>query len=152
MQDPALSTADPFVNARRVRSSNGQLPIVAAVSAGGVLGALARYGLGVLIPSRGFPWTTLGINVAGCAAMGVLMVLITEWWPSQRLLRPFLGTGVLGGFTTFSTYTLEGIRLLEHHQPVLGLAYLVATPVIALCVAVWAAASTTQRIVNRINR
>jgi len=84
-------------------------PVLAAVSAGGVVGALARHGLQQALPlwPDGFGWVTFGINIFGCLLMGVLMVRITEVWTGNRLLRPFLGVGVLGGFTTFSTYVLE---------------------------------------------
>jgi CrcB protein len=109
-------------------------PVVAAVSAGGVVGALARYGLGVLFPS---PWTTFAINVSGCLLIGVLMVLIDELWPPHRLLRPFLGTGVLGGYTTFSTYAVDVTRGAG------GLAYLVGTLLGALA-AVYAGMVVTR--------
>lgn len=84
-------------------------PVLAAVALGGVIGACARYGVGLLRPlgPLAFPWSTLLVNVAGCAAMGVLMVLVTEVLTPHRLVRPFLGTGVLGGFTTFSTYAVD---------------------------------------------
>ncbi|HYO85242.1 MAG TPA: CrcB family protein [Dermatophilaceae bacterium] len=53
----------------------------------------------------GFPWAVLVVNVAGSVAIGVLLVLVVEVMPSpHRLLRPFMGTGVLGGFTTMSTH------------------------------------------------
>jgi CrcB protein len=87
---------------------------LAVVAAGGVLGALCRYGLGVAVPTAPghYPWTTFWVNVSGCALIGILVVLVTEGWPGAHpLLRPFLGTGFLGGYTTFSTYTVEVTRL-----------------------------------------
>jgi fluoride exporter len=87
---------------------------LAAVAAGGVVGALCRYGLGLAVPTAPghFPWTTFWINVSGCGLIGILVVLVTEGWPGAHpLLRPFLATGVLGGYTTFSTYTVEVTRL-----------------------------------------
>lgn len=106
---------------------------LAAVSLGGMIGSGARYGLGVLWPHppRGFPWATLVTNVSGCLLIGVLMVLIAE----RPLLRPFLGVGVLGGYTTFSTYVVD----VQVSRPGVGLAYLAATLVGAL-LAVWAGA------------
>ena len=111
--------------------------LLAAVSAGGVLGALARYGVGELIPQHphGFPLATFGINVAGCLAIGVLMAL-TEHRPTHRLARPFLGTGVLGGFTTFSSYAVES-RELFADRPVTALLYLFGT-LFAAVAATWA--------------
>ncbi len=126
----------------------GQGRIVAAVSLGGVIGATLRYALESLWPSD-FPWATLTINVTGCAAMGTLMVLITEVLPSQKYVRPFLGTGVLGGYTTFSTYTSEGIALVDAGRPLAGFGYLVATPLLAVSAAFVAAAVTTRVIKRR---
>ncbi|MCF2526763.1 fluoride efflux transporter CrcB [Yinghuangia soli] len=124
--------------------------VLAVVSAGGALGASARYGAGLLWPTPevGFPWTTLLVNAAGCAAMGVLMVLVAEVRTAHPLVRPFLGTGVLGGFTTFSTYTVDFQRLVEAGRAGLAVAYLFGTLVLALvCVA--AAAWLTRRIAGR---
>ncbi|MDI3384715.1 CrcB family protein [Streptomyces sp. B-S-A8] len=127
----------------------GQGPTLAAVAAGGVLGAAARYGASLLWPTRtgAFPWTTLGVNVVGCAAMGVLMVVITEGRQRHRLVRPFLGTGVLGGFTTFSTYAVDIERLNGLREARSALGYLALTLVGALA-AVWLAAGTTRRALN----
>ncbi|MFF4601536.1 fluoride efflux transporter FluC [Streptomyces sp. NPDC001339] len=125
--------------ARRARPWQGQWPVIGAVSAGGAVGAAARYGASLLWPTGpgAFPWTTLAVNAVGCALMGVLMVLITEVRPAHRLLRPFLGTGVLGGFTTFSTYAVDVQRLVGDRQPLPALACLAGT-VLAALAAVWA--------------
>jgi CrcB protein len=98
--------------------STAQGPVVVAVAVGGVIGALARYGAGRAWHDAplAFPWTTLSINVLGCALIGVLMVLVTERGPVHALVRPLLGTGVLGGFTTFSTYTVDLQRELAHDR------------------------------------
>ncbi|MEV4127387.1 fluoride efflux transporter CrcB [Nocardia sp. NPDC049707] len=108
--------------------------VLAVISLGGGLGALARYGIGVWWPAQPHqvPWATFTINVVGCFAIGILMVLITEVWVAHRLLRPFLGIGVLGGFTTFSTYSLEVRRLLESGAAVEALGYLGGTVVAGL--------------------
>jgi len=125
------------------------LPVLAAVAAGGVLGALARYGVSSAWPHEpgGFPWATFGINVSGCLAIGVLLVMITELRSTHRLTRPFLGTGVLGGYTTFSTYAVETERLLSDH-PVTALVYLVGTAAAAL-VAVQAGVVLTRALGRR---
>ncbi|MGW1893261.1 fluoride efflux transporter CrcB [Streptomyces sp. NPDC002004] len=119
------------------------------VALGGVIGASARYGAALLWPSgpSAFPWTTLLVNTVGCAVIGVFMVLITELWAAHRLVRPFFGTGVLGGFTTFSTYAVDVQRLVSAGQAVMGLVYLVSTMVAALA-AVWAAAAMTRRVIG----
>ncbi|MCE7006795.1 CrcB family protein [Kibdelosporangium philippinense] len=85
------------------------MQVVLAVSLGGGLGALARYAVSLAIPSI---WGTFGVNALGCLLIGILMGLQTEpTRPGHRLTRPFLGVGVLGGFTTFSTYTVQGLEL-----------------------------------------
>ncbi|UNO39984.1 fluoride efflux transporter CrcB [Streptomyces sp. MST-110588] len=139
---------DAAVPARRQPPPwHGQGAVIAAVSAGGGIGAAARYAASLIWPQAtdGFPWTTLAVNVIGCALMGALMVLVTERGPAHRLARPFLGTGVLGGFTTFSTYALDVRHLLELPRAAPGLACLVATPLAALA-AVWCASALTRRL------
>ncbi|WP_328615518.1 fluoride efflux transporter CrcB [Amycolatopsis sp. NBC_00355] len=119
---------------------------VVVVAAGGVLGACARYGATLVWPTAagGFPWTTFWINVTGCAAMGVLMAVITAMPATHPLVRPFLGTGILGGYTTFSTYAIDAQHLLDGGHALTALLYLVATVAAALA-AVWATATLTRR-------
>lgn len=109
--------------------------VLAVIAAGGVLGAESRYGLQRAFPHRAgaFDWATFGINVSGCLLIGVLMVLVTEVFTAQRLIRPFFGVGILGGYTTFSTYVVD----IQKETPRTALAYLAVTLVAALC-AVWA--------------
>ncbi|MFJ1596037.1 CrcB family protein [Streptomyces sp. NPDC088261] len=126
-------------------------PVLAVISVGGAAGASARYGADVLWPTApgAFPWTTFGINVLGCALIGVLMVLITEDGRSAHpLVRPFLGVGVLGGFTTFSTYSLDFHDLLRRHEDARAAAYAAGTLAGAMT-AVWAAALVTRWAVRR---
>ncbi|WP_231591429.1 fluoride efflux transporter CrcB [Saccharothrix sp. ST-888] len=125
----------------------GQGPTVAVVALGGMLGAALRYGAALLWPTAptAFPWTTLVVNVVGCAVIGAFLVQITEGRTPHPLLRPFFGTGVLGGFTTFSTYAVDVQRLVGHGQPGRGLAYLTATLLAALA-AVWTASALTRRL------
>ncbi|MEU1255242.1 MULTISPECIES: fluoride efflux transporter CrcB [Streptomyces] len=126
-----------------------QAPVVAVVAAGGALGATARYALALWWPVQpgGFPWATFWTNVVGCAVIGVFMVIITEVSAAHRLVRPFFGTGVLGGFTTFSTYAVDIQRLVDDGHPRTGLAYLAATLVAALT-AVWLASAATRRVLK----
>ncbi|GAA2250704.1 fluoride efflux transporter CrcB [Streptomyces indiaensis] len=134
-------------------SWRAQAPVVTVVALGGGAGATARYAASLWWPSPagGFPWTTFGVNIAGCAVIGVFMVIITEVGTPHPLVRPFFGTGVLGGFTTFSTYAVDIRRLVDGGQAATGLAYLVATPLAALT-AVWLAAGTTRRVLKRRQR
>ncbi|MGW5097133.1 fluoride efflux transporter CrcB [Streptomyces nodosus] len=138
---------------RRPSSWHGQGPVVAVVSLGGALGATARYAASLLWPTMtgGFPWTTFVVNLAGCAVIGVFMVVITEVWAAHRLVRPFFGTGVLGGFTTFSTYAVDIQRLVDTGHPRTALAYLFATVLGALAV-VWLAMTATRQALARRQR
>ena len=105
-----------------------------AVAVGGVLGALARYGLGVAWPTAGgaFPWTTFAVNVSGCFLIGVLLVRLVEAGAVHPLWRPFLGTGVLGGYTTFSTFAVDARALVADGHATTAVAYVAATVVVAL--------------------
>ncbi|TMR88251.1 fluoride efflux transporter FluC [Nonomuraea basaltis] len=122
-------------------------PVLAAIAAGGALGALARYAVQTALPAApgGFPWATFWINVSGCLLIGGLMVVITEVRRAHPLVRPFLGVGVLGWFTTFSAYVVDVLRVVGAGAPVTGLAYLVGTMVAAL-VAVAAGMWLTRRV------
>ncbi|MEV6106875.1 CrcB family protein [Streptomyces sp. NPDC051940] len=141
--DPDVDLHLPAHRAETVGS--GLWKVLAAVSAGGVLGALARYGATELWPAR---WAVLGVNVVGCALIGVLMVLVSEMGSAHPLVRPFLGTGVLGGFTTFSAYAVDFAELLQEERVGAALGYASGTLVGALG-AVWAAASVTRWAVAR---
>jgi len=128
-------------------------PTLAVIACGGVIGALARHGLGVAFPQppAAFPWTIFGINIAGCLLIGVLMAAIAEIRSAPGWLRPLLGVGVLGGFTTFSTYVLDIGRLLLAGAPHTALLYLVATPVTAVAAA-WTGDTVTRSLVRRGRR
>ncbi|MFP8886889.1 FluC/FEX family fluoride channel [Streptomyces mangrovi] len=161
MIDPDV---DLHVPAQRAETAGAHAVVVlAAVAAGGALGACARYALTLPWPAApgGFPWAVLAVNAAGCALIGVLMTLLEEHggkrsggkgpggaWARHPLARPFLGTGVLGGFTTFSVYALDAVRLLEEGAAGTALLYLGVTPAAALC-AVWAATAATRAATTR---
>ncbi|WP_326580662.1 CrcB family protein [Actinacidiphila glaucinigra] len=148
MAKPVDPDVQPPTSAPQSSLLREQGPVVGVVAVGGALGACARYGAALLWPTApgAFPWTTLGVNAVGCAVIGIFMVVITEAWAAHQLVRPFFGTGVLGGFTTFSTYTADVHGLVEGGHAEAGLAYLAATPLIALA-AVWGAAHATRRLI-----
>jgi CrcB protein len=142
---------DLRVPAQRAELRRAPWAVLGTIAGGGALGALARWGLALAWPAgpRGFPWATFVTNVSGCLLIGVLMVLVSDVWSGRRLLRPFLGVGLLGGFTTFSTYAVDTTRLAAAggagaRTP---LAYLAATLVAAL-LAVYAGTVTTRLLVN----
>ena len=102
---------------------------VVAVAVGGVAGAEARYGVGLALPHHGtgFPWSTVLVNASGCLLIGALMVLLLEITSPHRLARPFLGVGVLGGYTTFSTFAVDADRLIHAHSHGRAATYVAAT-------------------------
>lgn len=118
------------------------------IAAGGVIGAEARYGLGFLIRPDDVPWATLIANASGSLLIGMLMVVLLELTAPHRLLRPFLGIGVLGGFTTFSAYAAETHALLDDGRVALALAYLAATPIIAVTFA-YAGTALARTVISR---
>ena len=103
------------------------------VALGGALGASARYLTGVAtmrLIGPGFPWGTLAVNVAGSFLMGVLVVVLAH--KDATRLAPLLMTGVLGGFTTFSAFSLDTITLIERGQTMLAGFYIAASVVLSL--------------------
>jgi fluoride exporter len=81
---------------------------------GGALGALARWGLSLALPSPGgWPWATLLVNLTGCLLLGVLIAVGGARRPEAAWVRPFLAVGVLGGYTTFSAFAVEVVALVE---------------------------------------
>lgn len=107
------------------------------VACGGAIGAMARYGLGLvlgrLMPGSVWPWATFSANVLG----GLLMGLLTGWLAlkagsGQEMIRLFAAVGVLGGFTTFSAFSLETALMLERREIVPAFSYVLASVVLAI--------------------
>jgi CrcB protein len=124
--DPDVDLHDP---AQRQEMVPRHWDLVLATSAGGVLGAEGRYAVSVAMPSApaSFPWSTVIINATGSILLGVLMAILLGLARPHRLLRPFLGVGVLGGYTTYSTFAVDAERLVRAQRPVAALGYVVAT-------------------------
>ena len=106
------------------------LPYLAAAG-GGVLGALARWGVAEALPHRAgdWPWAVLVVNLTGCLLLGVLVTAVFARRTDSAWLRPFLGTGVLGGFTTFSTFAVDTLQLTDGGHAVLAVGYVAASVV-----------------------
>jgi len=102
---------------------------------GSGFGGVARFGVGeavrIFAPQHvvGFPWATLGVNVFGCLAIGVLAPLL------RHDLAVFMVTGVLGGFTTFSTFGRETIELWTSRRQTIACAYVITSVLVGLCAA-----------------
>ncbi len=123
------------------------LRLTPIISLGGVIGALARYGLGRAFPATPgqFPWTTFAINVIGCFLIGVLMAIVVHAPWTHPMGRPFLGVGILGGFTTFSTYAVDTVKLGQAGDPGTAIVYLFGT-VLAAMVSVYIGLAVTRRV------
>jgi CrcB protein len=105
------------------------------VGIGGALGAMARYGVGTAIaaPANGFPAATFLINVVGSLAMGVLVGTLAKTTPQfANEIRLFVAVGIFGGFTTFSSFSLDAISMIERGDFVLATAYIVGSVLLSL--------------------
>lgn len=107
------------------------MPLLFQIAVGGAIGAALRHLMGVEVARRlgaAFPWGTLTVNTLGCFLMGlVVMTVVRRPDLGLQHLAPFLMTGVLGGFTTFSAFSLEVFLLAERGRPDLALGYVAAS-------------------------
>src|SRR5688500_5736514 len=104
------------------------------IAAAGALGALARYGIGVAVGHRSFPWSTLAINIAGCFVLGVVVPTArTNEWSRDTTLA--VTVGFLGAFTAFSTFGFEPQSLLRDGRAGAAAAYVVASVVLGVAAA-----------------
>lgn len=117
------------------------------IAVGGAVGALARWSIGESWPTDpgAFPAATFAINVVGCAAIGVLMVVVEQALRGRVYVRPLIGVGFLGGFTTFSTFAVETRALLDEH-PLLAVLYYLGTPICAVVAVAVGASLTTDAL------
>lgn len=113
------------------------------VALGGAMGAVGRYLTNVAttrLLGPGFPWGTLTVNILGSFLMGVLVVLLAKKFGNHY--APFFMTGILGGFTTFSAFSLDAITIYERGQTQVAAAYVAASVVLslaAIAAGLWAA-------------
>ena len=129
------------------RRSRNDPRALAAVSLGGALGAPARYGIAQLvsITPGTFPWGTFWINVSGSLTLGFILLLVLERFPPTRYIRPFVATGFLGSFTTYSTFAVETDLLVKNGHGVIALAYVAASFATGF-LAVWAGMSLARAV------
>jgi fluoride exporter len=107
----------------------GRPDVLAFIAIGGMLGAAARFELAQALPVRPgrYPWPTFWTNLSGSFVLGVLLVLLIERFPPTRYLRAFLATGVIGAYTTMSTFAVEVVVLLKDGHIATGLIYLASS-------------------------
>lgn len=114
--------------------------LLLAVAAGGAIGSVGRYLISaVWLPAAGphaMPWGTLLVNTAGSFLYGLLFAVLTQYLPHGGTLRVALLAGFLGGFTTFSSFSFESVRLIQEGQPLLAIVYVLAS-VLSCLLAVW---------------
>ncbi len=106
------------------------LRMVLCAAAGGAIGAAGRYlvGVGVIrFIGYGFPWATVIVNVVGSFLMGVLIETMAIRFSASNEMRTFLTTGILGGFTTFSAFSLDFALLYERKEYISSLLYLLGS-------------------------
>ncbi len=109
--------------------------IVLWVALGGAIGSAARYGVTVWsgrVLGAGFPWGTLAVNIIGCFTMGLLIELMAQKLNVSMETRAFLTTGILGGFTTFSAFSLDFALLVERKSYGLAGAYAAGSVILSL--------------------
>lgn len=105
------------------------------IGIGGFLGANGRYWFGSLVNrwlGVDFPWATALVNMSGAFAIGIIATLFADRAIESESLRLFLIVGVLGGYTTFSSYTFEAVSLMQHERWLAAFAYLVGSTVIGV--------------------
>lgn len=102
------------------------------VGLGGAIGAMLRYGISLVPTKYDFPYITLLINFIGAIAIGMLAALATKQTFLSDHCLLLLKSGVCGGFTTFSTFSLEAVTLLEQHKIQIGIAYILASVLLCL--------------------
>jgi CrcB protein len=111
------------------------MPVVVGVALGGALGATGRWLLDRLIEDRSesvFPWSTLTINVTGCLLIGVVVEALVDRHHLPAWIRIGLVVGVIGGYTTFSTYAQETFSLIESDDVAVALVYATASVVVGV--------------------
>jgi CrcB protein len=116
---------------RRPRSRPADPRALAPIFAGGMAGAAVRTGLSLVAPTAPgqWPWVTFAVNVAGCFLLGYFVTRLQERLPVTAYRRPFVGTGFCGALTTFSTFQVDLLKLLDRGAVGLAAAYGVASVV-----------------------
>ncbi len=106
-----------------------------AVAAGGAVGATLRHAVNQLalhVLGAGFPWGTLTINILGSFVMGALAGAFALFWDASQTVRLFLAVGVVGGFTTFSAFSLDAVLLFQKGQTGEAVLYVLASVLLSL--------------------
>jgi CrcB protein len=123
--DPDLEPS-PSASGSREQKRTPPWRVLATIAVGGFAGGLARYGLGLAFPAAHgtFPTAVFAINVSGSFILALLVVFVLEVWPPTTYIRPLIGTGFCGAYTTFSTWMVGVDQLVSGHHPATAAWYL----------------------------
>ena len=124
--------------------------LLLAIFVGGAVGALGRAGFEKAFPAsgHGWPWATFVLNIVGAALLGYFVTRLQERLPPSTYPRPFVGTGLCGALTTFSTLQIEVIKLARGGHVSLGVTYLVVS-IVAGLLAVYLPPAVVRRVSSR---
>lgn len=127
--------------------------VLAVIAIGGMLGATARFKLSEALHTTAdrFPWATFWTNLSGSFLLGFLLVVLLERFPPTRYLRPFLATGILGAYTTMSTYTVETALLFKDGHAATAMLYGLGSVVVGVFLA-YAGIATARLVPQRHHR
>jgi CrcB protein len=127
-----------------------QPSVLGAIALGGAIGAPARYGVAqfIHVARDTFPWATFWTNISGSFALGLFLVWILQRFPPTRYVRPFVATGFVGAYTTYSAFAVETDLLIKDGHAEIGLAYAAASLVTGL-LAVWAGMSVARAVPSK---
>lgn len=109
--------------------------IVLAIAAGGAIGAVLRHFVGMIslcLMGSNFPWGTITVNVLGSLIMGMLITYFVLHWNPPQEIRAFLTVGLLGAFTTFSTFSLDTVTLWERGASMAAAGYIMASVILSI--------------------
>ena len=135
----------------RVTSIKSARPdVLAVIALGGMVGATARFKLSEALPTKAghFPWATFWTNLSGSFLLGFLLIVLLERFPPTRYIRPFLATGILGAYTTMSTFAVETTLLIKDGHAIIAMLYGIGSVVAGVFLAyagIAAARLTPQR-------
>lgn len=105
------------------------------VGLGGGLGSVMRYGISLLLNQKLFPWATLAVNISGSLLIGIIFALSTRPDELSNNWKLFLTTGICGGFTTFSAFSVENMELLQSGKTGLAIVYIIASIILGIMAA-----------------
>lgn len=120
------------------------------VSLGGAIGASIRYAFSITIATRTtglFPWSTFGVNMIGCLLIGAVYSILSTQFKEHQYLSLFIITGILGGFTTFSSFALETQQLISQKEYFTAITYVVCSNVLGIIAAIisyWSVSKVTS--------